>query len=133
MDIATFTVLYIAPDINSQQRNDDETRAEIKQRDKPSNHESFDDSIINEDALVLLGILKAGEYAIIKEQAKRISDLIKAELAKKDLTLYDIKLEFGRDSEGHLMLIDEISGGNMRVYDGDTYVEPLDLEGRLFE
>lgn len=44
MDIATFTVLYIAPDINSQQRNDDETRAEIKQRDKPSNHESFDDS-----------------------------------------------------------------------------------------
>lgn len=31
------------------------------------------------------------------------------------------------------MLIDEISGGNMRVYDKTgTYIEPLELEKKLF-
>ena len=30
------------------------------------------------------------------------------------------------------MVIDEISGGNMRVYKGDTSIAPLDLETLLF-
>lgn len=90
------------------------------------------DPFINEDALVLLGILEAGEYAIIKEQTKRICDLIKAELATKDLTLYDIKLEFGRgEKAGEIILIDELSGGNMRVFKGQESVYPLDLEKYL--
>ena len=27
-----------------------------------------------------------------------------------------------------ILLIDEISGGNMRAYKGDQYIEPLELE-----
>lgn len=92
------------------------------------------DPFINEDALVLLGILKSGEYGIIKEQTKRICAILKEELAQKGLTLYDIKLEFGRGEEaGEIILIDELSGGNMRVFKGDESVYPLDLEKYLFE
>lgn len=91
------------------------------------------DPPISKQGLAMLGLLTEEEYDELEQLTRNVSNLVKEELAKKGLELYDIKLEFGRDSEGRLMLIDEISGGNMRVYDGDTYVEPLDLEGRLFE
>lgn len=91
------------------------------------------DPFINEDALVALGILDEGEYSVIKTQTKRICDLIKEELAAKGLTLYDIKLEFGRgEKPGEIILIDELSGGNMRVFKGEEPVHPLDLEKYLF-
>lgn len=90
------------------------------------------DPPISEDALAQLGILTHEEYATLKKQTQQISEIVKAEMAKKGLDLYDIKLEFGRDSEGNIMLIDEVSGGNMRVYKGDTYIAPIDLEKLLF-
>ena len=87
------------------------------------------DPPISEDALSMLGILTHEEYAILKQRTIEISNFVAAELEKKGLTLYDIKLEFGRDAKtGEILLIDEISGGNMRAYKGDTYIEPLQLE-----
>lgn len=86
------------------------------------------DPAISQDALVLLNILSAGEYQKIKDSTIRICHIIKDELALKDLELYDIKLEFGRDVQGNIILIDEISGGNMRVYKKGIYLEPLKLE-----
>ncbi len=87
------------------------------------------DPTISEDALQMLGILSNEEYQTLKALTKKICDIIKAELAKKSLELYDIKLEFGRDAvTNEIILIDEISGGNMRVYKNGTYIAPLDLE-----
>jgi len=87
------------------------------------------DPTISEDALERLGILTKEEYQILKSRTLEICEVIKNELAAKGLTLYDIKLEFGRDSKTQeIILIDEISGGNMRVYKGETYLAPLDLE-----
>lgn len=86
------------------------------------------DPPISKDGLVMLGLLTAEEYDELEQMTKQISGIVKEELAKRELELYDIKLEFGRDSEGALMLIDEISGGNMRAYGKDGYVEPLELE-----
>lgn len=90
------------------------------------------DPPISEDALDMLGILTTDEYKVLKELTKVISAVVKEELAKKNLELYDIKLEFGRDKKGDIMLIDEISGGNMRVYQNNQYVEPLEIEKNLF-
>jgi phosphoribosylaminoimidazole-succinocarboxamide synthase len=87
------------------------------------------DPPITKDALEMLGILTNGEYQILKELTQKISNLVKAELAKKGIELYDIKLEFGRVGEdGQIALIDEISGGNMRAYKDGKYLEPLELE-----
>lgn len=86
------------------------------------------DPLINEDALVILGILKEGEYDQIKELTLKISDLIRQDLKERDLDLYDLKLEFGRiEGSDEIVLIDEVSGGNMRVYHQGEYVEPLEL------
>lgn len=90
------------------------------------------DPPISEDALHMLGILTSEEYKVLKGLTQRIASVVKEELAKKNLDLYDIKLEFGRDKDGEIMLIDEISGGNMRVYQNDRYVEPLEIEKILF-
>jgi len=87
------------------------------------------DPPISDDSLAMLGILAADACREIKTQTRKICDLIKADLAGKSLDLYDIKLEFGRDkATGSLMLIDEISGGNMRVYNKGQYMPPLELE-----
>ncbi|CUH92441.1 phosphoribosylaminoimidazolesuccinocarboxamide synthase [Herbinix luporum] len=90
------------------------------------------DPLINEDALHMLGILTREEYAILKDLTVKISNIVKEELEKKGIELYDIKLEFGRIGEDkHIALIDEISGGNMRAYKDGQYIEPLDLEKML--
>ena len=86
-----------------------------------------EDPLITQDALEMLGILKSGEYDTLKDLTCRISLLIKEIFAAKGAELYDIKLEFGRLADGTIALIDEISGGNMRVYSGGKKVEPLEL------
>ncbi|WP_318617797.1 phosphoribosylaminoimidazolesuccinocarboxamide synthase [Sporosarcina sp. YIM B06819] len=87
------------------------------------------DPPISQDGLAQLGLLTAEEYVTLEALTKQISGVVKDELAAKGLELYDIKLEFGRDGvTGDVMLIDEISGGNMRVYKDGVYIAPMDLE-----
>ncbi len=92
------------------------------------------DPPITEDALRMLGILTKDEYKILKDLTIKISNIVKEELAKKGIELYDIKLEFGRVGEdNHVALIDEISGGNMRAYKDGKYLEPLELTKLVLE
>ena len=92
------------------------------------------DPPITDDALDMLGILSKEEYQVLKRLTKEIGSIIKAELAKKDIELYDIKFEFGRIGEDkEIALIDEISGGNMRAYKSGKYIEPLELEKLMLE
>ncbi len=55
-----------------------------------------EDPPISQDALHMLNILTREEYAILKDLTVKISNIVKEELAKKNLELYDIKLEFGK-------------------------------------
>ncbi len=93
-----------------------------------------EDPPITKDALAMLDILTKEEYETLKTLTQQIAGVIKDELAKKDIELYDIKFEFGRDQEtGDILLIDEISGGNMRAYKDGEYIEPLTLEKLFFQ
>lgn len=86
------------------------------------------DPFIDQELLETFEILKPGEYDILKDMTKAITKIIEKELANKGLELIDIKLEFGRDKEGNIILIDEVSGGNMRVYDQEgKSVKPIEL------
>ena len=85
------------------------------------------DPLITEDSLVALGILEAGAYETIKAAMKNICAVIKSDLAERNLELLDIKLEFGKSKQGELMLMDEISGGNMRVTKDKKALHPLEL------
>jgi len=85
-----------------------------------------DDPPITKDGLAVLGILTNDEYEELVAMAKRISGLVKDTFAEKGAELYDIKLEFGRVN-GRVVLIDEISAGNMRVYMDGKRLEPMEL------
>jgi len=85
-----------------------------------------DDPPITKDALAMLDILTNDEYEELKAMTQKISGIVKNAIAEKGAELYDIKLEFGRVG-GKVVLIDEISGGNMRVYKDGKRLEPMDL------
>lgn len=92
------------------------------------------DPPITEEALHMLGILSKDEYKVLKNLTQDIGNIVKEELAKKSIELYDIKFEFGRIGEkDEIALIDEISGGNMRAYKDGKYIEPLKLEKLMLE
>lgn len=86
------------------------------------------DPLITKNALVLLGILEAEQYEDIVQKAYDIAVLIRDDLAERGLTLIDIKFEFGYDSDSRVLLIDEVSAGNMRVYKDGAQVSAFDVE-----
>ncbi|WP_300408903.1 phosphoribosylaminoimidazolesuccinocarboxamide synthase [Lagierella sp.] len=91
-----------------------------------------EDPLITKDGLVELGILTDSQYEEIKDLNIKISTIIKEELKKFDLDLYDIKLEYGMiDGSDEIALVDEVSGGNMRAYKGDQYIDPMELSKYL--
>lgn len=73
------------------------------------------DPPISRSILHALNIMTEAQYDLCEITTKKICKLIKDDLARRGLTLVDIKLEFGI-VDGQVQLIDEISGGNMRVY-----------------
>lgn len=91
------------------------------------------DPLVTKDALVDLGVMSAGQYDDIKAQTQQITKIVADEMTKRGLVLYDIKFEFGYDKESGVMLIDEISAGNMRVYKDGKYVDPITLSKLFFE
>lgn len=88
-----------------------------------------EDPLITDEALEMLGIMTKEEYMILVRLTKDISQIIKDELEKKGIELYDLKLVFGRVGEdNHIALIDEVSGGNMRAYKDGKKLDPIELE-----
>ena len=62
----------------------------------------------------------------MKEQTLKITKNVADDLKTIGLDLWDIKFEFGYNND-EVILIDEIASGNMRVYKGDTIVDPVEL------
>lgn len=91
------------------------------------------DPLITEDALIQLNILSKEEYDSLVSQTKKISNLITNILKDKGLKLIDIKLEYGKTTEGKVVLIDEISSGNMRVYKNGESLEPQEISRIILE
>lgn len=88
------------------------------------------DPLITKEGLEVLGILTNEHYDGIVRETKRITNLIAKDLAQKGLELYDIKLEFGIAGD-KIVLIDEISSGNMRAMDHGKNIEALELTRRV--
>lgn len=85
------------------------------------------DPVISKEALSQLNIVTNEQYDELVKQTKLISNEIKSILEEDNIELYDIKLELGLTDSGEILLIDEISGGNMRAYKDDVYILPIEL------
>jgi len=85
------------------------------------------DPMIAAETLEMLGIMSVSEFDRIKELTKKITAIIRDDLAEKGLSLYDIKIEFGKIG-GEIALIDEVSSGCMRVYKDGVWMQSLELD-----
>ncbi len=72
------------------------------------------DPLINDDALITLGLLDRKQLERAKELTRRITAIVEDDLRGKKLTLVDIKIEFGL-IDNEIVLIDEVSADAMRV------------------
>ena len=89
------------------------------------------DPLVTKDGLIVLGVMTDKQYDDMKDMTQKITKIIADDLATRGLTLYDIKFEFGY-ANGEVVLIDEIASGNMRVYKGTEYIEPMELSKLFF-
>ena len=78
------------------------------------------------DTLLALGIMTEAEFDSCKTLTQKITKLIAEDLSAKGLELQDVKYEFGK-SDGGILLIDEISGGCMRVHQNGEPMHPMNL------
>ncbi|WP_061215082.1 phosphoribosylaminoimidazolesuccinocarboxamide synthase [Syntrophomonas wolfei] len=90
------------------------------------------DPLINDESLIQLGLLTDGELETIKALARKVAVIVKNDLASKGLELVDIKFEFGRVGQ-EIVVIDDISGDNMRVFKDGVQVPPRELSDLVAE
>lgn len=85
------------------------------------------DPMINGYHVVALGLAKEETLTQILKIMQQINSLLTELLKKSHIDLIDFKVEFGFDSEGNLMLIDEISPDTARFWDSESH-EHLDRD-----
>ena len=95
-------------------------------------NDALGDPLVTKDGLVVLGVMTEKQYDDMKDMTQKITKIVADDLLEKGLVLYDIKFEYGYDADGNVMLIDEIASGNMRVYKGGEYVDPMTLSELFF-
>lgn len=78
------------------------------------------DPLINDHHAVLLGAATYEELKFMYELTDKINEALKELFLKANLILIDFKIEFGKDSEGNIILADEISPDTCRLWDKDT-------------
>ncbi|EPZ40950.1 phosphoribosylaminoimidazolesuccinocarboxamide synthase [Alicyclobacillus acidoterrestris] len=78
------------------------------------------DPLITDDHALALNLATASELDALRAQALRINELLQAKFAACQLILVDFKLEFGKTSDGDIVLADEISPDTCRLWDMET-------------
>jgi len=83
--------------------------------------DALGDPKLNDQHCLILELVKdKDELDYMRFMARRINTLLKDFYAKRNLTLVDFKLEFGRDSNDNIILIDELSPDNFRLWDSQS-------------
>jgi phosphoribosylaminoimidazole-succinocarboxamide synthase len=91
-------------------------------------NDELGDPKLNDQHCLILDLVKdTSELDYIRYMARRINTILTEFYAELGITVVDFKLEFGRDSNGNIILIDELSPDNFRLWDSKTN-EKLDKD-----
>lgn len=90
-------------------------------------NDDLGDPLLNAYHAIALKLATKEEVETIKAMAFEVNELLKAYFKKLNIRLVDFKLEFGRLSDGTIILADEISPDTCRLWDYDTN-EKLDKD-----
>lgn len=90
-------------------------------------NDDLHDPLINSYHALALGLASKEEIETIKSMAFKVNEVLKEYFLSLNVKLVDFKLEFGRLSDGTIVLADEISPDTCRFWDADTN-EKLDKD-----
>jgi phosphoribosylaminoimidazole-succinocarboxamide synthase len=103
-------IVFDAPTVEFSYKNDD-----------------LGDPLLNDTHALALKLATKEEIQQIKDYAFRVNELLKGFMKEIGIDLVDFKLEFGRLSDGTIVLADEISPDTCRLWDEKTH-EKLDKD-----
>ncbi len=83
-------------------------------------NDKLGDPLINEHHAVALGVASYEELKTIYDLTMKINEILKKIFASINITLVDFKIEFGKTSDGEIVLADEISPDTCRFWDATT-------------
>ncbi len=86
-----------------------------------------DPKLNDQHCLILNLVNDTAELDYMRYMARRINTILTDFYAQLDITVVDFKLEFGRDKNDNIILIDELSPDNFRLWDTKTN-EKLDKD-----
>ena len=81
---------------------------------------SLGDPLINDFHAIALNLVTKEELDEIYSMVRKVHKLLTSLCQKAKLELVDLQLEFGRDSDGKLIIADEISPDTSRFWDAET-------------
>ena len=90
-------------------------------------NDALGDPLLNSRHALALKLVTKEELATIEALSFKVNDLLKEFWAGCGVTLVDFKMEFGRLSNGTIVLADEISPDTCRLWDSETK-EKLDKD-----
>ena len=90
-------------------------------------NDDLGDPMLNRYHIFALELATADELSEIEKISFKVNQLLTDFLKTKNVKLIDVKLEFGRDEKGKIILADEISPDNCRFWDATTN-EKLDKD-----
>ncbi|MGE8207704.1 phosphoribosylaminoimidazolesuccinocarboxamide synthase [Heyndrickxia sp. NPDC080065] len=83
-------------------------------------NDDLGDPLITEDHIKVLEIASMEELVLLRKHALKINEVLSNMFLELGIRLVDFKLEFGKDSQGEILLADEISPDTCRLWDADT-------------
>lgn len=84
-------------------------------------NDKLDDPFINDEHVKFLKLANDEDIAYIKAETRRINRLLSDWFHQIGLKLIDFKLEFGFDKDGKIILADEFSPDNCRLWDAQGH------------
>jgi len=75
------------------------------------------DPLINDHHAVALGLASYADLGYMYDLARKADEVMTGLFAKAGIELVDFKMEFGRDADGEIIICDELSPDNCRLWE----------------
>jgi phosphoribosylaminoimidazole-succinocarboxamide synthase len=86
------------------------------------------DPQISVDDILKMGLATQHEIEWMASQGRRVFETLERAWATIDVTLVDLKIEFGRDTQGNLLVADVIDNDSWRLWPGGDKTRMLDKQ-----
>ncbi|WLD93731.1 phosphoribosylaminoimidazolesuccinocarboxamide synthase [Alkalihalobacillus sp. AL-G] len=83
-------------------------------------NDDLGDPLLTKDHIRILGLVEETELSLLRQKGLAVNDVLVPYFKALNIDLIDFKLEFGIDSDGEVLLADEISPDTCRLWDSET-------------